>query len=99
LLADLRLTNRLGISNGRLSIIATKLLFFAPRAKAELNVNTAELHNVKSNAVTIYSQKCGILCGNQKDIRAVRINKKKAFTKNWYSILDTIIALLSTRNL
>ena len=62
--------------------MATKLLFFAPRARAELNVNTAELHKVKSNAVTIYSHKCGILCGSQKDIRAVSTTKKKALIKN-----------------
>ena len=83
MLADFKLTKRLGISNGRLRIIATKLLFLAPRAKAELNVNTAELHNVKSNPVTMYSQKCGMLWGNQNDINAVSTTKKKAFTKNW----------------
>ena len=82
LLADFKLTKRLGISNGKLNIIATRLLFFAPSAKAELKVNTAELQRVNNNAVTIYCQKCGILWGSQKFIKTQSTAKKKALTKN-----------------
>ena len=99
LLADFKLTKRLGKSRGKLNMSATKLLFFAPSANEELNVKTAALQSVKSNPVIKYSVILGIDCGNQKFIRIKSTIRKKEFTTNWYKIFAMITALGSTKNL
>ena len=79
--ADLRLMIRLGNNNGKLNTDATRALFFALMANAELKVKMAMLFKLNRPIVIRYSERCGMDWGKKKFIRKNSKTMKRPLIK------------------